>query len=96
MLRMFGGGFHSSSGIENFLWPEDLDGQDFEKLYGVDFRKLNYKMVTCELISRASGMETQFSLAILHQYDGDIELNPAFGLSLPDDWDAWLSMHLPV
>ncbi|WP_157889358.1 hypothetical protein [Chromobacterium subtsugae] len=95
-LETFGGLFHSSSGEEDTLWPEDLEELDFQGIYGVDFRRLRYKIVVRGLVSRASSMETQCSLGILHQYDGDIELNPAFGLCVPDDWEKWLSMHLPV
>lgn len=86
-----GGLFFSSSGDEDSHDPDDFDDIDIVKMYGVDPRILLYKLCTKSEAISASGMQTEFAVAIIN---GRQDLVPSSIQEASSEWLAFLTQHV--
>lgn len=88
-----GGLFFSSCGEEGFHQQEDFDDKSVVEMYGVDPRTLLFKACTEEQAFGASGMQTEFAVAIIN---GREDLVPDSIQEASTTWHAFLTQHIPA
>jgi hypothetical protein len=86
-----GGLFFSSFGEEDYLSIDDFDDDSVVQSYGIDPRKLLYKACTKEQALSASGMQTEYAVAILNGRD---DLVPDSIQDASPTWLGFLTQHL--
>lgn len=87
-----GGLFFSSCGEEDFHVIDDFDDEAVVEMYGVDPRSLLFKACTEEQALGASGMQTEFAVAIIN---GREDLTPDSIQEATAEWNGFLNQHIP-
>jgi hypothetical protein len=90
-LNADGGLFFSSFGEEDYLSIDDFDDDSVVQSYGIDPRTLLYKACTKEQALGASGMQTEYAVAILNGRD---DLVPDSIQAASATWLGFLTQHL--